>query len=273
MKPACLAALLLLCAACYADEATTSICWAGDGSVRKTIGDYRVVIDGVISKDDPATKDCRFQVTLKGRRLFEDTAYAIEREQELDLDGDGAPELIFEGYSGGAHCCWTYWFVALGKIPGLIAKIENERGMDFRKGKDGAYDIWTLDGAFDYFDGMCHACTAFPTVVLRLEGGRLRDVSPDFRPDYDEQIAAARNRLDSEDFDAFVVVNRYDDTAKAQYQDAAKDVLAIVFGYLYSGRPALAWKALGEMWPAPDQGRIKKLILETKAKGLLSQLG
>jgi hypothetical protein len=46
-------------------------------------------------------------------------------------------------------------------------------------------------------------------------------------------------------------------------------VLTIVLAYLYSGREDQAWKALEEMWPRFDQQRIRKLIVETRAKGLL----
>jgi hypothetical protein len=34
-----------------------------------------------------------------------------------DVNRDGTPDAIVEGYSGGAHCCWTYWFVSLGTKP------------------------------------------------------------------------------------------------------------------------------------------------------------
>ena len=49
-------------------------------------------------------------------------------------------------------------------------------------------------------------------------------------------------------------------------------VLTIVLNYLYSGREEQAWKALEELWPASDQGRVKGLILERRGRGLLAQL-
>ncbi len=51
-----------------------------------------------------------------------------------------------------------------------------------------------------------------------------------------------------------------------------KKVLVIVLNYLYSGRDDQAWQALGEMWPPADVERVKKLILERRSRGLLSQV-
>jgi hypothetical protein len=51
-----------------------------------------------------------------------------------------------------------------------------------------------------------------------------------------------------------------------------KKVLMMVLNYLYSGREDRAWQALGEMWPPADVERVKKLILERRSRGLLSQV-
>src|SRR5690349_18641203 len=48
-----------------------------------------------------------------------------------DVNGDGTPDIVLEGYSGGAHCCWTYYIVSLGSKPGLLLKFENDRGAGF----------------------------------------------------------------------------------------------------------------------------------------------
>jgi hypothetical protein len=50
-------------------------------------------------------------------------------------------------------------------------------------------------------------------------------------------------------------------------------VLAIVLGYLYSGREEQAWKALDEMWPSADKNRVRSLILERRKRGLMAQAG
>jgi len=48
-------------------------------------------------------------------------------------------------------------------------------------------------------------------------------------------------------------------------------VLTIVLNYLYSGREEQAWHALEEMWPSSDVDRVKNLIQERRARGLIAQ--
>ena len=58
----------------------------------------------------------------------------------------------------------------------------------------------------------------------------------------------------------------------SDFADAKPVVLEIVYSYLYSGREDEAWQTLDNMWPAADRERIKKLIIKTRATGLLSTL-
>jgi hypothetical protein len=96
-----------------------------------------------------------------------------------------------------------------------------------------------------------------------VEPDGLRDVSWQFVEQYDSEIALARAKIAEGEIRKFQV---------ADFEDAKKVVLEIVFSYLYSGREAQAWQTLNEMWPARDKDRIKKLILETKAEGILLKL-
>ena len=190
-----------------------------------------------------------------------------------DINGDGAPDAILEGYSGGAHCCWSYWFVDLGEHPGVYLNLENEREIVIDTKTPGHTYIQTLDGAFDYFDGLCHACTPFPSVVLELRGKQLSDVGGLFVDEYDKEIAAAKYKFEHEDGEEFAVLASFKPGLEGKYADARSAALAVVFGYLYSNREDQAWQALNSMWPVSDQARIKKLILETRALGILSQIG
>jgi hypothetical protein len=102
-----------------------------------------------------------------------------------------------------------------------------------------------------------------PSVVLRLDAVGLHDVSAQFAEQYDTEIAAARVRIPQDDIGKFQMTD---------FGDAKPVVLEIVLSYLYSGREAEAWQTLDEMWPATDRTRIKTLIVETRAAGLLSEL-
>ncbi len=146
----------------------------------------------------------------------------------------------------------------------ILGPIENETPFYFFKDKaSGQFRIMTSDGAFDYFDGLCHACTVFPRVVLKIDRDGLHDDGPQFVEQYDSEIALARAKIPRGEEEKFT---------ESDFKDARAIVLEIVFSYLYSGREAQAWQTLDEMWPANDRERIKKLIIDTRAKGLLSKL-
>ena len=104
---------------------------------------------------EPGTNCVATVRSASGRIVFRTSDWDISLESisGKDVNGDGQPDIVFVGYSGGAHCCWTYWIVSLGTQPGLIKKIENERAAEFKPtGPNGRIEMWTLDGAFDYFD-------------------------------------------------------------------------------------------------------------------------
>lgn len=185
-----------------------------------------------------------------------------------DINGDGQPDAVIEGYSGGVHCCWTYWIVSLGPSPGLLAKIENERGLGFQDLKnDGRIEMVTTDGGFDYFDDMCHACSPFPLVVLRLEGKQLHEVNAEFWSLYRRDIDEARRKLNPDALDRF----RRNDRTDGNWEETKRLVLTIVLAYFYGGRAEQAWKTLEEMWPPSDLQRIRDLIIQKRGSGFIAE--
>ena len=216
---------------------------------------------------------CRASViSPAGKVIFQadEAGMELNKITGKDLNGDGQPDAVFEGYSGGAHCCWTYWIVSLGGKPGLIQKIENEAAVSFQDiNKDGRIEIRTYDGAFDYFDSMAHAYTPFPTVIFRLEGRKLKDVGSECKDVYDREITKARSKLDPSALARFRTAKNIKDS---EFDETIPHVLTIVFAYLYSGREQAAWQALKEMWPADDVPRIRKKIIETRANGILKKV-
>ena len=129
--------------------------------------------------DDP--ERCHYTVRAGAQVLSSGANFAAEVLPSRDLTGDGNSELILVIYSGGAHCCWTYLIATSRPKPAILARIYNERGIGFEDlDHDGRTELVTLDGAFDYFDDSCHACTAFPLVILRFNGDELADVSPSY---------------------------------------------------------------------------------------------
>ena len=231
------------------------------------MGKFEVRLDSVSDSeaDESVCRSWLVDPTGRETALLEDWDVSIHQGTGEDLFGDGNPSLVLEGYSGGAHCCYTYEIVSLGETPVILHPIRNEPPFFFfRDPASKQFRILTGDGAFDYFDGMCHACAPFPRVVLQVDESGLHDVSTNFVEQYDSEIALARAKIAEGDVQKFIV---------SDFKDAKAVVLEIVFSYLYSGREAEAWQTLGEMWPAEDRERIRALILKTRAHGILSRLG
>lgn len=276
MRGLWLRALILLCATHVLGQAewpkpnwekvNSERCRSSQKAVVASEGKYQVRLAPVSDSESDEVVCRSWLIDPSGREtpLLEDWDVSIHQGTGEDLFGNGNPALVLEGYSGGAHCCYTYEIVSLGDTPVILRPIQNESPFFFFKDlASRQFLILTSDGAFDYFDGMCHACAPFPRVVLQVDESGLRDVSANFVEQYDSEIALARAKIAQGDMQKFIV---------ADFEDAKKVVLEIVFSYLYSGREAEAWQTLGEMWPAADRERIKALIVKTRARGLLSKL-
>ena len=99
-----------------------------------------------------------------------------------DLDGDGEPEAIVGGFTGGAHCCvlaLVYRWTGSGH-----ATFENNfRDPGYRLvdlDRDGRYEFRTADARFAFLYGS-FAESVFPIQILRFEGTGFGDVTDEFR--------------------------------------------------------------------------------------------
>ena len=247
---------------------TKMLCSEGEGQARKKVAGFQLVITPLPDERIPSESECQAEVIdPKNNVIFDvnDTSFSIAF---TGRDVNGAPHLVLESYSGGAHCCWTYYIISLGSKPGMLLKLENNRDVSFYKNKNGRIDLATLDGAFDYFDEVCHACSPFPLVYLRLDGSNLIDISPEYIQEYDEIIRDSQRGLTAEQRQRLKTLKEKpsDDepVERARYH-----ALTIVLAYLYSGREKQAHQALQELWPPFDQERIWNSILETRRNGIL----
>jgi hypothetical protein len=244
-------------------------CYAARGHAARYLRGYTIAV-APYQNQKQFIDACIATITdSTGKIVFQlhDHGVEIDPVTGSDLDGDGYPEAVLQGYSGGAHCCWTYWIVSLGKKPELRARIYNERGIRFVESKpDGVYTLLTSDGRFDYFDNLSHSSSPFPNIYLQFVKGKLIDVSPRFWSDYEEEIRLWREQLLPRDIASFR--SRYKEVPAALEEVKCK-VLEIVLAYLQGGKSAEAWRTLEEMWPNEDIPRIEKLIQTTRRSDFL----
>lgn len=254
-------------------------CSSGTGSTVRTFRNGFVLrIEKAAASDDMKDADGKIWgcvVTVNNpaaKVVFRQKAHSIALLQVGNLGGGESDiSLLLEGFSGGAHCCWRYWFVGTDKNLGEFAGLENQLAIAATLTSAGL-NLDTNDGGFDYFDGLCHACSPRVPVYMVLRGTRLINVSEQSVPQYDKLIAESRKLLDSAKVASFRRVAKYDDAASSDFGDIIPPILNITLAYLYSGREAEARKTLDQMWPPSDVDRIKKRIAETKANGITSTL-
>lgn len=199
-----------------------------------------------------------------------DWALTVDPISGTDVNGDGRPEIVLDGYSGGLHCCYTTYIISLDRKPQLLHAFSNAVPISFQKQPDGTILIRAADGVFGYFI-VPPAQAVVPTVLLQMKGGQLVDVSSQFPQLYDKQIEEARSKLTPEALATFRKAN-YHAKLFTDVYPTVHLVLAVVLNYVYSGREDKAWEALNEYWPPADVSRVKSLILERRNRGVLANL-
>lgn len=282
--PAC-ALLLLGCAMakpCSA-QAQRSLCNKGNNEFQAIFRTGVGVTVESAKSEGLSVRQCQASLQWKNGNIV-----VAGKAAQIDLDlfgvdmGKEGPVAAFQIRKNAGECCASYQIYSLEKPPRLLRTITGGSVYTASdRDLDGRVEIWTDDSAaVNGLDGIKLAYMENPPAcVLRFENGKLLDASGEF-PEYFDGIAGrvregmnpdalrefkrsdGRLRADiSSDFDRIVRMRK----VKIQ-------ILEIVLAYLYSGREQEAWRALTEMWPAGDVERIRQEIVNTRAKGILSQV-
>jgi len=259
------------------------LCTGGSGQFSSTTMSKLTVIIGSQKDRGFSTRACEASLVWNKKNLT-----VVSDAWQVDLDGMnvdfglGTPVVAFQFKKSDADSEMTYQVYSLHTPPVLLRTITG--GEFFRAADtdmDGRIEIWAGDAkAASGFENLPLANIDFPpTVVMRFEDRRLIDVSSEFQPFYDRQIAELRSQFDPAQLSDFKASNGKLDTLppwqveKLRGLLAAKTkVLEIVWAYLYSGREQQAWQALTDMWPAADLDRIRASIVKACAGGITTQV-
>jgi hypothetical protein len=266
-------------------QARSVLCNGGDGNFDAEFRTGIKVHVGAARSQGLATlaaRACAAKLSWEKQELLVATGVS-----QLDVDafgadlGDGVPVVAFQVKKSGTECCVEYEIYSLQKPPRLLRTIT---GGDFFSASDidldGSVEIWTHDAAavIGFENLALSELDSAPTVVLRFAHGQLLDLSAEFQPYFDGEIARIRAGIHAQDLEDFkgsdgkleaipsISAERWHHLRMVKIK-----VLEIVWAYLYSGRDEDAWRSLAEMWPAADIDRIRTALVNTRARGIHSQ--
>ncbi|MFZ0632429.1 MAG: hypothetical protein WA399_06260 [Acidobacteriaceae bacterium] len=277
-----LSSLLWTAAVAHAAPEADITCNRGDGAYATTFQTGVTVEVNPVKAGGFATRVCDAKLTWAGGEL--EVAKGAE-QVGIDLLGTNlgfrVPVVAFQIRASQTDTLSEYRIYSLSKPPTLLRTLTG--GSGYRAADtdlNGHLEIWTDDTkAVDGFEEIPAAILDFaPTVVLRVENGKLIDVSSEFQPYYDQQIASVRAHLDARALNDFRSTDgrltpsaMSSATRLAEMLHVKAQVLEIVWCYLYSGRASEAWQALAAMWPAGDIDRVRALLVSLPTHGILAQ--
>ncbi|MFZ2873358.1 MAG: hypothetical protein WAZ94_02625 [Phycisphaerales bacterium] len=185
------------------------------------------------------------------------TTQPLLGDGSLDCTGDGEPDLIIEGFSGGAHCCTTYAVLQLGTGARSLGVIEAGNAAYWREtDTPGVLEMLGADYTFDYWLVPHVECPA-PGVVLRWDGAGFSLYTPSMaRPapsdaGFAEMVATLRSLPARADFSGRTI--------------PPPELWREMLDLAYSGHEPLAWELCDAAWN-PSWGDREAFEAELRAQ-------
>jgi hypothetical protein len=167
-----------------------------------------------------------------------------------DKTSDGNPDVAVSYYSGGAHCCFTAYFIELGEKVKVAADVDggNVPVNAVGRATGGGLRLETADNTFAYWL-VSFAESPLPSITLEFHGGYLRPAPDAMRkpapplPKLQQEARSMRSQLSLE-----------------PYKGETESGFEVAFwgrmlDLLYSGNEALAWQYLDLVWPVKKPGK------------------
>lgn len=260
----------LVCSTAAQARDLSRLCSAGEGKATRMLWTgYQLRAYPSRDKDKTCTAEI---VDRDGGVVFsrDEVQFEWNAATGRDVNGDRAPDVVLEGFTGGAHCCWRYWIFSFSPGPTLVGELDNDEPVSFGLASRGRMVLHTYEEAFNNFDGLCYACSPRVDLYFVLEGDQFKNVTSEFITD--PVLDGMRKRLEMVPLERFRQLSSTQDLAP-DLRDAKTAVLTLALAYLYSGHEDQAWKTLQEDWPAADLARVKQQILAARSKGTLTAVG
>ncbi len=203
------ASLVLFCLTASVCQAQSHdvVCSAGTGTFESAFRTGVKVSVIPARNGELATRVCKAELSWNKQKLVISAG-----APRIDVDafgadlGLGAPVAAIQVKESDADCCMSYQIYSLLKPPRLLRTITGADSFGAADADlDGRVEIWTDDSAavdgFERFD--VKQLDFAPPIVLRFTNGQLLDVSAEFQPYFDQQIANARVALTAQKLSDF----------------------------------------------------------------------
>jgi hypothetical protein len=237
-------------------------------TAQQTIAGYTVSIYA-----DPGCGGSYFDLTHAGRKLYTSrplceailrvgALYPDDPDERIlqpgaDLTGNGRPDLVVTGYTGGSNCCLSYYIFQIGsefRTLGVIRELDGDHAtphfvrLEPGKGVQIVLHDWTFAGWHANWGD-----SPAPLVILEYRDGRFRPA-----PSLMFQPAPPRARLNSRAnrIRLEAMTENFSDSAP-QWPGATipPAMWATMLNLIYTGHAELAWKFADLAWPPRVRGK------------------
>ncbi len=229
----------------------------GDFELRKTVESYGAANDLrkivlVMEYRGQEVKPARFETS---RAAVEELNAGFKTGLVRLLGEGNEPQIVIMNFSGGAHCCWSYWVYATFPAPRKIFETV-KWGLGYQLeyadiDHDGSSEISQSIMTFDYFERCCHAASALPRIIFKFDESCGEYVPANARfpagllKDTNRLIADLKNlEIEKEDSGGFFL----------------GAVLQIVLPYVYAGREKEGWGIFDRIYTLPDREEMKAKV-------------
>ncbi|MGA2605529.1 MAG: hypothetical protein ABSG14_15025 [Verrucomicrobiia bacterium] len=247
-----------------ADEQMESL----DAPLEIDIGDYTVKTENLITNHETVAelevwKGQTLVYRVEGNRFelagdceSDDGTTNAYFEPGVNVTGNGIPNLIVTDYSGGMHCCLTYYIFELGDEFRLVDTIPAEHGtIDFKDVDGGGIPVIKMsDWSYAYVFG-CFASSPAPDVILRYTKGHY-EIAPELMQTPTPDAAKLQQMVDE-------IKSNYPDMIESggltDEQAAEAGLWQKMLDLIYGGHEDEARRLYDMAWPAEAEGKDEAL--------------
>jgi len=201
-----------------------------------------------------------FEILKGGRRIYsrvgEGRKYNIgcisdhdagnmEIRPGKDITGTGKPNLVISDWSGGAHCCLTYYVFELNNDVSEVGRINAEDSTicRFQEEPSGKVDFVINDWTFAYWK-TSFAESPAPQIILRYQPGGYKLAT-------DLMGTAKPSQMEFQEL--------VDKGRRIPFNDEGEpmgEFWGIMLDLIYSCHADVAWRFCDESWSGPANGKI-----------------